>query len=63
MTPRSGDLAARLAARIRRDGPISVADYMACALTDPQDGYYTRQDPLGAAISRQRRKSARCSAR
>ena len=49
MTPRSGDLAARLAARIRRDGPISIADYMACALTDPQDGYYTRQNPLGAA--------------
>ena len=42
-------LAVRLAERIRREGPLSVADYMAAALTDPDDGYYTRRDPLGTA--------------
>ena len=33
---------------IRRDGPISVADYMALCLGDPDHGYYTTRDPLGA---------------
>ncbi len=42
-------LAARLAARISRGGPITVADYMAAALSDPDYGYYRRADPLGAA--------------
>lgn len=42
-------LAVRLAERIRREGPISVADFMAVALTDPQHGYYTSRDPIGAA--------------
>jgi NADH dehydrogenase [ubiquinone] 1 alpha subcomplex assembly factor 7 len=42
-------LAERLAARIVRAGPITVADYMAAALTDPDYGYYRRADPLGAA--------------
>ena len=41
-------LARRLAARIARGGPITVADYMAAALTDPGEGYYRRADPLGA---------------
>ena len=45
MTP----LEQRLRARIRRDGPMSVADYMGAALGDPEHGYYRRRDPLGAA--------------
>ena len=32
----------RLAARIRRDGPISFSDFMAAALYDETDGYYSR---------------------
>lgn len=39
----------RLQQRIREQGLLSVADYMALCLTDPDDGYYTRRDPLGAA--------------
>jgi NADH dehydrogenase [ubiquinone] 1 alpha subcomplex assembly factor 7 len=38
-----------LAARIRATGPISLADFMAEALTHPTLGYYRRGDPLGAA--------------
>jgi NADH dehydrogenase [ubiquinone] 1 alpha subcomplex assembly factor 7 len=43
--------AERLAARIEGTGPITVAEYMASALTDPDFGYYTRtaSAPLGAA--------------
>ncbi|KIC35514.1 class I SAM-dependent methyltransferase [Leisingera sp. ANG-M7] len=37
-----------LTARIRADGPMSVADYMADCLLHPQFGYYTTRDPLGA---------------
>jgi NADH dehydrogenase [ubiquinone] 1 alpha subcomplex assembly factor 7 len=33
--------------RIRAQGPISVSDYMALALTHPTYGYYVRKDPLG----------------
>ena len=32
---------------IHTQGPISVAHYMAIALTDPESGYYMRCDPLG----------------
>jgi NADH dehydrogenase [ubiquinone] 1 alpha subcomplex assembly factor 7 len=42
-------LAARIARRIRREGPLSVAAYMAMALHDPDDGYYARRNPLGRA--------------
>ncbi len=47
-------LTERLANRIAGTGPVTVADYMASALTDPDFGYYTlaRPDggePLGAA--------------
>lgn len=35
-------MAARLAARIRRDGPLPFPDFMAAALYDPADGYYAR---------------------
>lgn len=41
-------LCERLAGRIARSGPITVADYMAAALGDPEHGYYRRADPLGA---------------
>ncbi|KIC34245.1 class I SAM-dependent methyltransferase [Leisingera sp. ANG-S5] len=37
-----------LTARIRADGPMSVADYMSDCLLHPQFGYYTTRDPLGA---------------
>lgn len=37
----------RLAERIAASGPISVADYMAQCLFDPEDGYYTSREPFG----------------
>jgi NADH dehydrogenase [ubiquinone] 1 alpha subcomplex assembly factor 7 len=40
-------LARHLAARIRADGPLSVATYMAEVLGHPQHGYYTTRDPFG----------------
>jgi NADH dehydrogenase [ubiquinone] 1 alpha subcomplex assembly factor 7 len=40
---------ARIARRIRREGPLSIAAYMAIALHDPEAGYYANRDPLGAA--------------
>jgi NADH dehydrogenase [ubiquinone] 1 alpha subcomplex assembly factor 7 len=43
------DLSARIAGRIRREGPLSIAAFMAIALHDPEGGYYARHDPLGAA--------------
>jgi NADH dehydrogenase [ubiquinone] 1 alpha subcomplex assembly factor 7 len=45
----SDSLAVLLKDRIRRSGPLSVADYMAACLADPHHGYYMRRDPLGAA--------------
>lgn len=36
-------------AKIKADGPITIADYMELCLTHPQYGYYMKQDPLGAA--------------
>jgi NADH dehydrogenase [ubiquinone] 1 alpha subcomplex assembly factor 7 len=42
-------LAATIARRIRREGPLSVAAFMAMALHDPHSGYYARRDPLGSA--------------
>ncbi|WP_108658588.1 class I SAM-dependent methyltransferase [Acuticoccus kandeliae] len=44
MTP----VEARLLRRIALTGPISVAEYMAACLTDP-DGYYSGREPFGAA--------------
>ncbi len=35
-------------AEIVAEGPISIARYMAICLLDPQYGYYTTRDPLGA---------------
>ncbi len=36
-----------LIARIRQDGPMSVADYMTECLLHPTLGYYSTRDPLG----------------
>ncbi len=45
MTP----LGARIADLIRAAGPLSVADFMALCLSDPQHGYYMRDaDPFGS---------------
>ena len=38
----------RIARRIRAEGPLSLAAYMAMALHDPVDGYYARRQPIGA---------------
>src|SRR5436309_6118913 len=43
------DLAATIARRIRREGPLSIAAFMAIALHAPERGYYARHNPLGAA--------------
>jgi NADH dehydrogenase [ubiquinone] 1 alpha subcomplex assembly factor 7 len=47
--PDSDNLAARIVRRIRREGPLSIAAYMAIALHDPEAGYYASRDPFGAA--------------
>ena len=47
--PGSAGLAATIARRIRREGPLSLAAYMAIALHDPEAGYYATRDPFGAA--------------
>jgi NADH dehydrogenase [ubiquinone] 1 alpha subcomplex assembly factor 7 len=36
-----------LAERIRHDGPIPVAEYMALCLGDPEHGYYRRAEAIG----------------
>ncbi|MGB5066122.1 MAG: class I SAM-dependent methyltransferase, partial [Albidovulum sp.] len=41
-------LADVLARRIAATGPITLAEYMAECLLNPQHGYYTTRDPLGA---------------
>ncbi len=43
MTP----LAEKLIAQIRANGPITVAEYMAACLGDPEHGYYLTRDPFG----------------
>ena len=43
----SETIAEILAERIRRHGPIPVAEYMATALYHPELGYYTGHDPFG----------------
>jgi len=37
----------RLKARIAAEGPLSVAQYMAACLADPDAGYYTTREPFG----------------
>lgn len=41
-------LAETIAGLIRQTGPISVSDYMALCLFDPEHGYYTSREPFGA---------------
>ncbi|MBN9026941.1 MAG: class I SAM-dependent methyltransferase [Rhizobiales bacterium] len=52
MTP-SGEnrtpLGEKLVRRIENFGPITVADYMAACLGDPEFGYYMTREPFGAA--------------
>ncbi|MEO1537268.1 MAG: SAM-dependent methyltransferase [Pseudomonadota bacterium] len=45
MTP----LGKALKQRIAATGPMSLGEYMAVCLSDPDHGYYTMRDPLGAA--------------
>lgn len=45
MTP----LAAKLIRHIETAGPISVADFMAVCLADPEHGYYMRREAFGRA--------------
>ena len=45
MTP----LAGKLVRHIEAAGPITVADYMAICLADPEYGYYMRSEPFGRA--------------
>lgn len=42
-------IAQTIARRIRAEGPLSIAAYMAMALHDPIDGYYASREPIGAA--------------
>ena len=42
-------LGERLRRLIAATGPISVADYMAACLFDPEAGYYTTREPFGAS--------------
>ena len=42
-------LANKIARRIRAEGPLSLAAFMAMALHDPDHGYYARRDPIGRA--------------
>jgi len=38
----------RLIAKIKAEGPLSVAEYMTICLLDPVQGYYPTRDPLGS---------------
>ena len=44
---RDTPLARKLKERIRRDGPISIAEYMRACLHDPEHGYYVKQPAIG----------------
>ena len=45
----SEEIADKIVRRIRAEGRLTVAAYMAMALHDPEAGYYARRDPIGAA--------------
>jgi len=49
MTEPRTPLEAEIRARIARNGPISIAEFMETCLYDPQHGYYNRRTPFGAA--------------
>nr|WP_299505822.1 class I SAM-dependent methyltransferase [uncultured Rhizobium sp.] len=42
-------LADKIKALIRQTGPISITDYFALCLADPEHGYYQTRDPFGTA--------------
>ena len=44
----SEEIADKIVRRIRAEGPLTVAAYMAMALHDPEGGYYARRGPIGA---------------
>ena len=44
----SEQVADKIVRRIRAEGPLTVAAYMAMALHDPEGGYYARRGPIGA---------------
>jgi NADH dehydrogenase [ubiquinone] 1 alpha subcomplex assembly factor 7 len=44
----SEEIADKIIRRIRAEGPLTVAAYMAMALHDPEGGYYARRGPIGA---------------
>jgi SAM-dependent MidA family methyltransferase len=46
---RRASLRERLGARVAREGPITIADYMHACLHDPSDGYYAMRPALGEA--------------
>jgi SAM-dependent MidA family methyltransferase len=45
---RETPLALKLKARIERDGPIPLHDYMQACLSDPEFGYYVKKPALGS---------------
>ena len=45
----SEELGDKIVRRIRAEGPLTIASYMAVALHDPEGGYYARRGPIGAA--------------
>lgn len=45
---RGGALLEIIRDKIRKDGPMSLADYMGLCLSHPEHGYYMTRDPLGA---------------
>jgi NADH dehydrogenase [ubiquinone] 1 alpha subcomplex assembly factor 7 len=45
----SEEIADKIVRRIRAEGPLTVAAFMAMALHDPESGYYARRAPIGAA--------------
>ena len=45
----SEEIADKIVRRIRAEGPLTVAAYMAMALHDPEGGYYASRGPIGAA--------------
>jgi len=46
-TPSSTPLAEKIKTLIRANGPISVTDYFALCLADPEYGYYRTREPFG----------------
>ena len=58
-------LAERIAERIRREGPITFADFHGAALYDEHDGFFSSGRGAGApgATSSPAPRSERCSAR